>query len=226
MTFLFPLLVVGAYLVGSVPTAYLVTKWQKGADIRRFGSGNVGVTNAIATGFHWSLVIVVIFDLFKGMAPVYIACVLDLEIYQQITVGLAAISGHNWTIFLDFNGGRGVLTTFAVVFALTPWLAVMAVFSALIWVPLKQFALGVLIGGILITTLSWFLSDPLQINQSMSLTIGLAAITLVGIVRRLTVPRTGFWETTPIKEIMINRFLYDRDTSDREAWLNRTPTKG
>lgn len=220
---LFLLLVVGAYLIGSVPTAYLVTKWRKGIDIRRFGSGNVGLSNAVATGSRWSSAVVVIFDLFKGMTLVFVARALDLEIYQQVSVGLAAISGHNWTIFLGFSGVRGALTTLGVVFALAPWLAVITIAFALVWVPFKQFALGVLIAGTLIPILSWFLNGPLQIDQSLSLTLGLAAITLLGITRRLTATRTEFWETVPVREILINRLLYDRDTSGREEWLNRTP---
>jgi glycerol-3-phosphate acyltransferase PlsY len=219
----FVLLIVGAYLLGSVPTAYLVAKWRRGIDIRRFGSGNVGASNVLAAGSRWSSLIVIAFDLFKGMAPVYVARAVDLQVYQQVVVGLAAIGGHNWTVFLRFSGGRGVLTTLGVLFALAPWLALALLAVAFAWLPFGQFALGTLIALVLLPVLSWFLSGVFNIEKSLSLSVGFAAILMLVVVRRLTAPRTEFWATVPRGEILVNRLLYDRDIRDRKAWLGRAP---
>jgi glycerol-3-phosphate acyltransferase PlsY len=217
----FLLLIVGAYLIGSIPTAYLVAKWTKGIDIRRFGSGNVGLSNVVASGSRWSSVIVVAIDFLKGMAPVLVARGVDLHLYQQIVIGLAAICGHNWTVFLHFSGGRGILTTLGVIFALAPWLAMAMLAVALAFLPFKQFAVGTLIALLLLPICSWFLSGVLGIDRSLTLTLGFVGIMVLAIVRRLTAPRTEFWGAFSLSEILVWRLLFDRDIKDRARWLSR-----
>jgi len=219
----FVLLIIGAYLLGSVPTAYLVARWRRGIDIRRYGSGNVGAANIVAAGSRWSSLIVIIFDIAKGMAPVYVAQVINLQLYQQVVVGLAAISGHNWPVFLRFSGGRGLLTTLGVVFVMTPWLALALAVLAFAWLPFGQFSLGTLIALILLPVLSWFLRATFGFEEPLTLTLGFVAILLLLIVRRLTAPRTELSATVSQGELIVNRLLFDRDIRDRKAWVKRAP---
>jgi glycerol-3-phosphate acyltransferase PlsY len=107
----FVLLLLGAYLLGSVPAAYLAARWSRGIDIRQYGSGNIGVSNLWRSTSKWLAMPVIIFDFGKGMLLVWIAQLLGLGIDQQVAIGLAAIIGHNWPVFLRFSGGRGLLTT-------------------------------------------------------------------------------------------------------------------
>ena len=190
MTINFILLLLGSYLLGSVPAAYLAARWSRGIDIRQHGSTNVGASNVLAAGAKWASLAVIIFDLGKGMLPVYIAQLMGLEVYQQVTVGIAAIVGHNWPVFLRFNGGRGLLTTVGVVFIFSPWLAVIVVAFAYAWAPFRQLALGSLGALILLPVLSWFLSEPLGIERALPLTMGLSAMFLIAVIRRLTAPKT------------------------------------
>ncbi|MFC1951978.1 glycerol-3-phosphate acyltransferase [Chloroflexota bacterium] len=108
------LLVISAYLLGSVPTAYLVTKWFRGKDLRQYGSGNVGMSNLWQVTSMRLTIPAIIFDLGKGVLAVWVAHLLGMGITQQVAVGLATIVGHSWPVFLRFNGGRGVLTTLGV----------------------------------------------------------------------------------------------------------------
>lgn len=221
----FILLIIGAYLLGSVPTAYLVAKWTRGMDIRRYGSGNVGAANIFTIASRWTSIIVVIFDLGKGMLPVYIARLVNLQLDQQIVVGLAAIAGHNWTVFLRFSGGRGILTTLGVLFVFAPWLALVLTAFAFAWLPFKQFAFGTFLALLLLPILSWFLPNPFGIEQSLTLTLGFIAMLLLAIVRRLTAPRTAVTASVPQGELIVNRLLFDRDIRDRTAWIRRAPTE-
>lgn len=221
--FLFFLLLIGGYLLGSVPAAYLATKWRRGIDIRQHGSGNVGAANVLATGAKLTSIAVIIFDLGKGMLPVYIAQLIHLEPYQQVIIGLAAIIGHNWPVFLGFSGGRGLLTTVGVVFILAPWLALILVAFAFAWAPFRQLALGTLCAMILLPILSWFLSEPLGMERALPLTLGFIAMFLLVVIRRLTAPRTT---PVPTSQLLLNRLLFDRDIRDREAWLKRQPPRG
>jgi len=215
----FALLLISGYLLGSVPAAYLAARWSRGIDIRRHGSGNVGAANVLATGSKWASIAVIIFDLGKGMLPVYIAQLLGLPLYQQVIIGIAAIIGHNWPVFLGFSGGRGLLTIVGVVFILSPWLALILVAFAFAWVPFKQLAPGTLCAMILLPILSWFLSEPL------AMILGFLAMFLVVIIRRLTAPKTSFTASVSTNQLLLNRLLFDRDIRDREAWLYRQPLR-
>ena len=117
--------IIGSYFLGSVPTAYIFGKLAKGIDIRKFGSGNVGATNAIRILGKGPGVTVLILDILKGCAAVIllgnlaaakVAFISDELL--RIILGISCICGHNWTIFLRFKGGKGVATTFGVLIAL------------------------------------------------------------------------------------------------------------
>jgi glycerol-3-phosphate acyltransferase PlsY len=225
MTINFVLLLLGGYLLGSVPAAYLAARWSRGIDIRQHGSGNIGASNVLATGSKWLSIGVIIFDVGKGMLPIYIAHLLGLALYQQVTIGLATIIGHNWPVFLRFSGGRGSLTAVGVLFVLSPWLTLILVAFAFAWAPFRQLALGTLGALILLPIFSWFLSEPLGIERALSLTLGFLAIFLLVVIRRLTAPKTSLTASVSTRQLLLNRLLFDRDIRDREAWIRRQPLK-
>jgi len=218
------LLAIGAYLLGSVPAAYLVAKWSRGIDVRRYGSGNVGASNILRITSKRLSIPVIIFDLGKGMLPIYIAQLIGLQVYQQVIVGSATIIGHNWSVFLRFSGGRGILTTAGVVFVLSWKLALVLVAIAFAFLPFGQFALGTLIALTLLPISSWFINQPFSIEKSLLITLSFVAIPLLAIVRRLTAPQTPFTTSVPPTQLFINRLLFDRDIRDRKAWISRVPT--
>jgi len=126
---------VAAYIIGSIPTAYIFGRVFKGIDIREYGSGNVGATNVFRVIGKGPGIIVLIIDIIKGFICatylasgfLYLAPVTRPELYR-ILVGLSAIAGHNWTLFLKFKGGKGVAASAGVVIGLIPkifWLGFM-----------------------------------------------------------------------------------------------------
>jgi glycerol-3-phosphate acyltransferase PlsY len=221
VTIQFALLIIGAYLLGSVPLAYLLAKWSRGIDIRRYGTGNVGASNVRKLASRWTFIATIVFDLGKGMVMVWIARLAEMGTAQQITVGIAAIIGHNWSVFLRFNGGRGILTTLGVVAILVPWLTPIVLVIAFGLAPFHQLALGTLIALVLVPALCWFVSQPLGIAEPLTTTIGTLAMLLIAVTRRLTAPRTPLTATVSGGELFINRLLFDRDIRDREAWIHQ-----
>ena len=219
------LLILGAYLLGSVPTAYLAAKWSRGIDIRRFSDGNVGATNLLRLTSKRIAIPVIIFDLGKGMVMVWTAQLLGLDTTQQVTVGLAAIIGHSWPVFLRFNGGRGILTTLGVVFILVPWLGLIALIIAYSMAPFRQLALGTIIAVASLPIFSWFLPQLFGIEKPLPITVGFVAIFLLAVIRRLTAPRTIFTPSVSRGQLFVNRLLFDRDIRDRDAWINRRPAE-
>lgn len=183
------------YLVGGIPTGYLVAKAKAGIDIREHGSGNIGATNVgRVLGFRFFLLVFVL-DFLKGALPVAVAFWLlgDAEpgsdrrlrlLYVPELVGFAAILGHLFPVYLGFRGGKGVATTMGVVVLLAPipaalGLAVCA--GALVWT--RMVSAGSLAFA-LTFALAYLLSadDPISLRQA-ALTIFVLVVSLLILVR-------------------------------------------
>lgn len=123
------LAIVVAYLLGSIPSAYLIGRWLKGLDIREAGDGRLGAAAVRRRAGLFAGVIVAIMDVGKGVAAVFLAKALGLPLAVVAAAGLVAVVGHNWSLFLRFKGGKGALVTFGVLASLMFWplLAAMAV---------------------------------------------------------------------------------------------------
>jgi glycerol-3-phosphate acyltransferase PlsY len=227
MAIAFILLLVGAYLVGSIPTAYIAGRWRRGIDIRQYGSGNVGASNLVRLKAKWLAIVVTITDLGKGIFMVWAAQAAGLSITQQVAVGLAAIIGHNWPVFLRFSGGRGVLTTAGVAFflplangPLVPWPLIISLSLVAIFVfGFHNLPVGTIAGMAALPLVSWLAGEPL------ALTLGFLAMFLVMVIRRLTAPKSSLTASVPTRELVINRLLFDRDIRDKEAWIYRKPAE-
>ena len=119
MSLAFLALLVASYLLGSVPFGILVGRGMFGIDPRTVGSGNIGTANAMRAFGRRGAVLVLLGDVAKGALPTYVAMHwLGSPVYVA-WVGLAAVAGHNWSIFLRFAGGKGVATTLGVVIVLS-----------------------------------------------------------------------------------------------------------
>ncbi len=131
-----------SYFIGAIPTAYIFGRLLKGVDIRQFGSGNVGATNALRLlGRSWGITVLVL-DICKGFFPVLIfgnilkpQIPINQEIYCAI-IAVSSVLGHSWTIFLGFKGGKGVATALGALLGLSviiPGLKLVLGLVILIW---------------------------------------------------------------------------------------------
>ena len=216
-------LILGAYLLGSVPVSYIVAKLSRGIDLRQYGTGQVGAGNLWRLT-SWRLALpIAIFDLIKGLVMVWVAQLMGLDIAQQLAVGLAAIIGHNWPVFLRFSGGRGVGTTIGVIIILpiindmTPW-GTIAFLAALIigTLIMRSSPVPVFVGVAVLPLVSWF-------YEPLSVTLGFLAMFLIIVIKRLTAPRSGEAALVGKRQLLLNRLLFDRDIMDRKAWMYRVP---
>jgi glycerol-3-phosphate acyltransferase PlsY len=122
------LVIISCYLLGSVPFGYVVGKLFKKVDIREFGSGNIGATNAFRILGPLLASLVIVGDVGKGILSIYLVKYLSIDSSLILAiVGLAVICGHDWSLFLGFKGGKGIATTLGVVFALNPIISILAV---------------------------------------------------------------------------------------------------
>ena len=165
MTLALHALIIGiiAYLIGSIPTGYIVVKLFKNKDIRTIGSGSTGATNVKRVmGKKWFF-IVLILDAIKGMTPVILA-----KIIYPDSIGLTAvigaifvILGHSKSIFLGFTGGKSVASGVGTILALHP---IAGVVIAIVWAFITYFSKYVSLGSIIALSLSpiimWIFSAP------------------------------------------------------------------
>ncbi len=121
--YLLATIVILSYLIGSIPTSILITRWVKGVDIRNYGSGNAGGTNVFrVVGWKYGI-LTIILDALKGaIAVIFIARLhygnmpfenitpFDDFTLVQIIAGVSAVIGHIWTVFAGFRGGKGIAT--------------------------------------------------------------------------------------------------------------------
>src|SRR5690554_4310605 len=142
------LLIVIAYLIGSIPTSVWVSKAFFGVDIRDYGSGNAGATNTFRVlGSRWGTFVMVI-DVLKGLAATSLYLLLPYYVGQEsewdrtnlmVGLGLAAVLGHIFPFWADFRGGKGVATLFGMVLAIQPIVAVCCVGVFLLVLYLTRF---------------------------------------------------------------------------------------
>ncbi len=217
------LLIIGGYLLGSLPADYLAARWARGIDLRQYGSGSVGITNLGRATSRRIAMAVGIFDLVKPMIVVWLAKLTGLDIAGQLIAGLMVVIGHNWSIFLRFQGGRGIIATIGLIFILpllhgmVPWeLIIGLTITAIFAFTVRNLPLGVLFAMGSLPLVSWLVGKPLVF------TLGFLALFIIMIIRRLALPRSAMAASLSTREILVNRFLFDRDIRDRETWLNRT----
>jgi len=128
------LLIVCAYLIGSFPTALVISKRFFGIDIRDYGSGNMGATNTFRVlGSRYGTIVMII-DILKGMAAVALYNFLPFYLHNElertnfmIGLGLSAVVGHIFPVFANFKGGKGVATLFGMILAIQPVVAISCV---------------------------------------------------------------------------------------------------
>lgn len=198
-------LIVGAYLLGSVPSAYLLARWRRGIDPRTVGSGNVGASNLRLTMGLWAAITVGVIDIAKGALPVWLGLRLGLGAPIAYTAGLAAVVGHNWSVWLKFQGGRGGATTMGALLVAFPlatgWiLALILVGGVIHWAaPLHAF------GVLTVPLWSLALGRPPAV-----LYLALAAIFLM-ILKRLEANARFAVPPGERARVWRNRLLLDRD---------------
>lgn len=169
--FVFILSCSAAYLIGSIPTGFLMTKIFLGADIRIAGSKNVGATNVYRVAGKLPGLLTLVIDIVKGiivvtlMADFFYTYLPDIDyIFFKTLLGLIVILGHIYSVFLKFKGGKGVATTIGVMAAIAPsvLLASLAVWL-IVFIPTNYVSLGSLAFGMALPVSALLFDQPFYV---------------------------------------------------------------
>jgi glycerol-3-phosphate acyltransferase PlsY len=195
------------YLLGSIPTAYIVSRLRKGMDIRTVGTGNMGAANVMREIGTREGIFVCLIDILKGAGTILIAQALNIPELWVFGAGFAALLGHNFPVFAGFRGGRGSATCIGIFLVMAPKATLVTL--ALVAIPFfttRKFSAAVLIGFALACL--GFTLLPLFIwllEGSLMLVCYVLAIDVFMLVRNLSV----------IKQILAkgitNDIIYDRE---------------
>jgi glycerol-3-phosphate acyltransferase PlsY len=200
---------VAAYLLGSIPTGYLVAR-AKGVDIRNVGSGNIGAANVFRMLGKPAGILVLVADGLKGFAAcswladfvIQLFAVAPEQIeYLRIVAGICAVLGHNFTCWLKFKGGKGIATSAGVYFALAPLAAGIALGAWVVVFALGRYvSVASIAAAVALPTAVWLTKDSLFLGM-VTTALGLLAIYKhKGNIQRLlngTERRVGQKSTTP-----------------------------
>lgn len=120
-------LILGAYLLGSVPSGLIIGKLVSGIDVREHGSGNTGMVNVFRAAGPLAGGLTFVMDGLKGFFPVFIATLTGVPVWAVLLVAAATIIGHDWSIILRGKGGKGIATSVGVISAFSPIIAAIAI---------------------------------------------------------------------------------------------------
>ncbi len=179
------LLIIAAYLIGSIPTAVWVSRYFFGIDIRDYGSGNAGATNTYRVlGSRWGTFVMIV-DMVKGiiatslyiLLPYYLTNDWDRTNFM-IGLGLAAVAGHIFPIWAGFRGGKGVATLFGMILAIQPLVAVCCVGVFLLVLYLTRFvSLSSILSSIAFAVFILFIfNDDVTLYRIFSVAVALMVI--------------------------------------------------
>ena len=204
--------IVLGYLLGSIPTAYIVARLTTSKDIRQMGGGNVGGLNAFREVGFWAIVPVAIVDLGKGAAAVAIAhWLLDLSPFFVLLAGLAAVIGHNWMVWLKFSGGKGMGATIGALAVAMPlygyWQGIVIFLGIFVVVVLitRNVALASCTGLVFLPLITWLGT------KSLTATSVAIALGVVILIKFLPTARAA-WAKSRTKE----EFIFDRWQRDKK----------
>jgi glycerol-3-phosphate acyltransferase PlsY len=151
--------VVIAYLVGAIPTSFIVVRLARGIDLRTVGSGNLGATN-LYRQLGWRYAVpVAVFDMLKGAFPVaVVAPWVGLGLVGSVALGMVAVLGHVYSVFVSFKGGKGVATGGGIILGLAPWAFVISLVLWLLVVWLSGYvSLGSIVAALSLPPAVWLL---------------------------------------------------------------------
>jgi len=207
-----------SYLIGSTPIAFLAGKWIKGIDLRHYGSGTISGSMVFEHVAKWVIIPVGIFDIFKGSIAALLGIKLTGEPLLAAFAGLTAVIGHNWPVFLNFTGGRGLSPFMGVLLVLFP--------PGVLWM-LAFLAIGYLLGDSAPWSLVSLASLPILnkfLNGLAIINLSAIAIILITLIKRLEANRRPLpQDGIERKKVILLRLLFDRDIQNHKEWINRVP---
>jgi glycerol-3-phosphate acyltransferase PlsY len=210
-----PGLIIG-YLCGSIPFSWIIVRLIKRIDMRCYGSGTVSATMVGILVSKPVAVLVGCLDILKALIPIYLSQRVQSNIATDCAIGIGALLGHNWPVWLNFHGGRGISVILGSLVILFPSGALYLLFALVLGKVIKAGAITVLFALATMPLLAFLLGKPILLVWYT------LVIFLLGLIKRIEANR----EPLPSKNkitVILRRIFLDRDIKDYHHWLHRQP---
>ena len=217
-----------AFLLGSVPTAYLLGRLVKGIDIRQYGSGNVGGGNVIQhVGKKWFVPQMVSDALIKGAGSIWFSVyVVGIDWNSPLLIGppLLVLTGNNWSPFLRMQGGRGLGVAVGTLVAFSPAIlgvALVIYFGG--YLLTKEAGIWALVTLLSLPVMAFLFPDILKMGDGTTMVWHCLGVLGLIVLKRLSSNWSALPNDLPRRKVLLNRLFLDRDVDDRNRWVERIP---
>ena len=202
------------YLLGSIPFAYLAGLLVKGQDIRRRGTRSLGGSNVYVQVSKLAAAVVGLLDVSKAALPAWLALHAGAGMAVAMAAGLAAIAGHNWSLYLGFYGGRGIGASLGVLLA--------TFLPGFAWI-LTALLIGAALQNSIVLIVGFATLAPLALVTGYPPAVAWAALAMLAlvIIKRIEANREPLPSGPERWAVLRRRILLDRDIDDWDAWVSR-----
>ena len=209
------------YLISSIPIAYVWVKIKNSElDLTQIGTGNLGASNTKNVLGILSAVLIALIDAIgKGFIPIYILSNISEYSWELFLYGLIIVLGHNWSIFINFKGGRGIAVSIGILLAIDPLRLTFLIIAIPVvlgrWIVYKDSAFWTFVTIILLNVITFSISAEIM---EKIFTVGLA-ILLIG--KRILSNEYSFSKHLNKFEVFMCRIVFDRDIRSKYLWINK-----
>jgi len=199
------ILLILAYLLGSIPFGYLITKYTTKKNLMEIGWKKNSGSNVFKNVGLWQGVFTFIFDVGKGFLAVYLARYFGYSELFQIFCGVLAVAGHNWSIFLRLKGGRGLAALIGALLVISPTVLIISLIPCLLFTIIWTASIGTLLS--FLTGIIFSFSFKGYEMAGLLMLISLIPV----LIKRLS-PIKDLMNNPEYRELMENRLIFDQDT--------------
>lgn len=199
------LLLIVAYLLGSIPFGYLITKYTTRKNLMEIGWKKNSGSNVFKNVGLWQGIFTFIFDVAKGFLAVYLVRYFGFSELFQVFCGVLAIAGHNWSIFLGFKGGRGLAALIGALLVISPLVLVISLIPCIIFAIIWTASIGTLLA--FLTGIIFSFSFKGYEMAGLLMLISLIPV----LIKRLS-PIKDLQNNPDYRELLENRLIFDQDT--------------
>ncbi|MFA5169469.1 MAG: glycerol-3-phosphate acyltransferase [Candidatus Paceibacterota bacterium] len=199
------LLLILAYLLGSIPFGYLITKYTTKKNLMEIGWKKNSGSNVFKNVGLWQGIFTFIFDVGKGFLAVYLARYFGFSELFQVFCGVLAVAGHNWSIFLGLKGGRGLAALIGALLVISPTVLIISLIPCLLFTIIWTASIGTLLS--FLTGIIFSFSFKGYEMAGLLMLISLIPV----LIKRLS-PIKDLSNNPEYRELMENRLIFDQDT--------------
>lgn len=199
------LILIIAYLLGSLPFGYIITKLSSKKNLFEIGWKKNSGSNVFKNVGKWQGILTFLLDAGKGFLAVYIPFYLGYSLLFQVFCGILAVIGHNWSCFLNFKGGRGLATLVGALFLMSPYVLLLSLIPCIAFTIIWTASVGTLLSFLTAIILSFSLKGYETIGIFMLIAI------IPVLIKRLS-PIKELIDNPDAREIIENRLVFDQDT--------------